>query len=181
MIGRRQFIAGLGSAAAWPLASRAQQGDRVRRIGVLIGGDENDPVYKGIPSALTQGLEDLGWADGRNVRIDLRQFGDDINRSRALAQELVGLQPDILTSNTPATAALQNAGDPDLWLSATRSAAGSLRASYPWRDYHRLHPHRSTRARPVPVATQGPQRPPKRSSDAQNRPSSSRSVIPVLE
>src|SRR6516165_7835496 len=105
---RRTFIAGLGSVAAWPPVARAQQGDRVRRIGVLIGGDENDPVYKGIPSALTQALEDLGWTEGHNVRIDLRQFGDDINRSRALAQELVGLQPDIIvTSNTPATVALQ--------------------------------------------------------------------------
>jgi putative ABC transport system substrate-binding protein len=105
---RRQFIAGLGSAAAWPVVAQAQQGDRVRRIGVLMGGDENDSAYKGIVSTLTQALGDLGWTDGRNVRIDLRQFGDDINRTRALARELVGSQPDIiLTSNTPATASLQ--------------------------------------------------------------------------
>ena len=101
---RREFIAGLGCAAAWPVMAQAQQVERMRRI----GGDENDPGYKGIVSAFTQALEDLGWTNGRNVRIDLRQFGDDINRSRALAQELVGLQPDIiLTGNTPATAALQ--------------------------------------------------------------------------
>src|SRR6516165_5572943 len=105
---RREFIAGLGSAAAWPLAVRAQQGGRVRRIGVLMAYDENEPVAKAYLSAFTQALAALGWADGRNVRIDLRQFGDDINRIRALAQELVGLQPDIIvTDGTPATAAVQ--------------------------------------------------------------------------
>ena len=86
---RREFIAGLGGAAAWPLAAGAQQGDRVRRIGVLIGRDENDPVAKTLISAFTKALADLGWTDGRNVRMDLRWAGGDINRTRALAQELV--------------------------------------------------------------------------------------------
>jgi putative ABC transport system substrate-binding protein len=105
---RREFIAGLGSAAAWPLAVRAQQGDRVRRIGVLMPYDENDPLTKPRVSAFTQALADLGWIDGRNVRMDLRGYGDDINRIQALAQELVGLQPDIiLAATTPATAAVQ--------------------------------------------------------------------------
>jgi putative ABC transport system substrate-binding protein len=105
---RREFIAGLGSAAAWPLAARAQQGDRVRRIGVLAPYDENDPEGKVRYSAFTQALADLGWTDGRNVRMDLRWGGGDINRIRVLAQELVGLQPDlILTNTTPATAAFQ--------------------------------------------------------------------------
>ena len=105
---RRTFIAGLGSAAAWPLVAWAQQGDRVRRIGVLMGADENDPVQKLRLSGFTQALAGLGWTDGRNVRIDLRWYGGDINRIGALAQELVGLQPDIiLTSGTAATAALQ--------------------------------------------------------------------------
>jgi putative ABC transport system substrate-binding protein len=104
---RREFIAGLGSTAAWPLVARAQQGDRVRRIGYLDAGDENDPVVKTYLSAFTQALAVLGWADGRNVRIDLRA-GGDINRIRALAQELVGLQPDIiLTGGSVATAAMQ--------------------------------------------------------------------------
>src|SRR6516162_10000493 len=105
---RRQFIVGLGSAAAaWPLAARAQQGNRVRRIGVLAGGDENDPEVKLRYSAFTQALADLGWTDGRNVRMDLRWGGNDTNRIQALAQELVGLQPDIiLASGTPATVAL---------------------------------------------------------------------------
>jgi len=105
---RRTFIAGLGSAAAWPLAARAQQGERMRRIGVLMPGDENDAFRKREVSAFTQGLADLGWSDGHNVRMDLRWGRDDISRTRALAQELVGLQPEIIvTSNTPATVAVQ--------------------------------------------------------------------------
>src|SRR6516162_11875241 len=121
---RREFITVLGGAVAWPLAARAQQGDRVRRIGVLMPYDENDPVEKARVSAFTQALSDLGWADGRNVRMDLRWGGDDTSRMRALAQELVGLQPDIIvTGATLATAAVQretrtipivfaNGGDP---------------------------------------------------------------------
>ena len=105
---RREFIAGLASAAVWPPAARAQQAERVRRIGVLMFFDENDPEGKIRYSAFTQALADLGWIDGRNVRIDLRWGGSGVNRIRALAQELVGLQPDIIVTNgTPATVALQ--------------------------------------------------------------------------
>src|SRR5262245_22707960 len=68
---RREFIALLGGAAAWPLAARAQQDGRVRRVGVLMPGDENDPVQKTRLSAFTQALADLDWTDGRNVRMDL--------------------------------------------------------------------------------------------------------------
>ena len=80
---RREFIAGLG-AAAWPLAVRAQQGNRVRRLGVLNGGDENGPYAKVAVPALTQAFADLGWTVGRNVRIDLRWAGADINRLSAM-------------------------------------------------------------------------------------------------
>ena len=106
---RREFIAGLGGAAAtWPLAVHAQQGGRVRRIGVLMGYDENHPEGKLRYSAFTQALADLGWSNGRNVRIELRWGGGDINRVRALARELVGLQPDIILANTTAaTVAVQ--------------------------------------------------------------------------
>ena len=83
---RREFITLLGGAAAWPLAARAQQGDRVRRIGYLDAGDENDPLAKPDFSAFTQALAGLGWTDGSNVRMDLRWGGADINRIRALAQ-----------------------------------------------------------------------------------------------
>ena len=71
---RREFITLLGGVAAWPLAARAQQGNRVRRIGVLVGG-ENDPLGKTLVSAFTQALAGLGWTEGRNVRIDLRWAG----------------------------------------------------------------------------------------------------------
>jgi ABC-type uncharacterized transport system substrate-binding protein len=108
MMKRREFNTLLGGAAAWPLAARAQQGDRVRRIGVLMPYEENDPVAKARISAFTQALEDLGWTDGGNVRMDFRWGRGDNNRMRALAQELVGLQPDIiLTNGTAPTAALQ--------------------------------------------------------------------------
>ena len=105
---RREFIAGLGGAAAWPVVARAQQGDRVRRIGVLTGLDENDADAKARISAFTQALADLGWTDGRNVRIAPRWASGDIDRMRALAHELVGLQPDIiLTQGATATVAVQ--------------------------------------------------------------------------
>jgi putative ABC transport system substrate-binding protein len=108
MIRRRSFIRLLGGASAWPLAARAQQGGRVRRIGVLTWGDENDPLYKSFVSAFIQALAGLGWTDGRNARMDLRWHGDDTNRIQALAQELVRLQPDIiLATSTAATVALQ--------------------------------------------------------------------------
>ena len=107
-IRRRKFITLLGGAAAWPLAARAQQGGRVRRVGVLTPLDENDPVGKTRDSAFPQALAGLGWTDGRNVRMDLRWGGGDPNRIRTLAQELVGLQPDIiLTGGSVATATVQ--------------------------------------------------------------------------
>jgi putative ABC transport system substrate-binding protein len=109
MMLRREFITLLGGiAVAWPLVARAHQGNRVRRIGMLMPFDENDPVAKTYVSAFTQALADLGWTDGRNVRMDLRWGRGDANRIRALAEELVGLQPDIiLTGGTPATVAVQ--------------------------------------------------------------------------
>jgi putative ABC transport system substrate-binding protein len=105
---RREFIAGLVSAVAWPLNARSQQGEHVRRIGVLMPFDEADPMWKTPLAAFTQALADLGWTDGRDVRMDLRWGRGDNNRIRALAQELVGLRPDIILTNwTAATAALQ--------------------------------------------------------------------------
>ena len=102
---RRELIAGIGSAAAWPVMARAQQGDRLRRIVLFLAGDEvtQSPTL----SAFTQALADLGWTDGRNVRIDLRWGRADINRMRGIAQELVGLQPDII--GTPQDTQLKTA------------------------------------------------------------------------
>jgi putative ABC transport system substrate-binding protein len=110
---RRQFIVGLGgtavaSSASWPLSARAQQGERVRRLGVLMGWDENDPGGKARLSGFIQGLADLGWTDGRNLRMDVRWAADNIDRMRMFAKELVNLQPDvILAQSTSATTALQ--------------------------------------------------------------------------
>ena len=106
---RREFIAGLSGAAAWPVLASAQRGDRVRRIGVLMPWDENDPLMKARIPAFIQALAELGWTDGRNMRMDLRWAGGDINRMRALAQEVVSLQPDIIVTigSTAATVAVQ--------------------------------------------------------------------------
>jgi putative ABC transport system substrate-binding protein len=105
---RREFIAGLGGAAAWPVATWAQQAERVRRIGVLMGGDESDPVWKAAFYAFTRALADSGWTENHNVRIELRWGGGDNDRIRGLAQELVDLQPDIILANgTAPTVAVQ--------------------------------------------------------------------------
>jgi ABC-type uncharacterized transport system substrate-binding protein len=104
---RREFIAGLG-AAAWPLAAQAQQADRMRHVGVLMGANEDDPQRKGWLTAFTQGLSELGWTDGRNLRMNVRWAGENIDRMRMFAKELVDLQPDVIFSlATPATAAVQ--------------------------------------------------------------------------
>jgi putative ABC transport system substrate-binding protein len=107
---RRNFIAGLGgAAAAWPLASYAQQATkRMRRVGALIGFAEDDPATKRRVAAFLNGLADLGWSQGRDVTIDFRYGAGDPDRNRAFAKELVGLAPDVILANsTSATAAVQ--------------------------------------------------------------------------
>jgi putative tryptophan/tyrosine transport system substrate-binding protein len=105
---RRQFIAGLGGVAAWSLAAWAQQPDRMRRVGVLMAFDENDPEAKAYLSEFTQGLAELGWTDGGNLRMDVRWGAGNVDRMRMSAKELLDLQPDvILAHGTPATAAFQ--------------------------------------------------------------------------
>ena len=83
IIARREFITLLGGAAAWPLAARAQQGERVRRIGVLMGGPESDPEEQARLAAFLDGLQQLGWTDGRTVRIDTRWPAGDAGRGPA--------------------------------------------------------------------------------------------------
>jgi putative ABC transport system substrate-binding protein len=107
MMRRRTFIAGVG-ATAWPVVTPAQQGDRVRRIGVLNPGAQDDAYALAGLSVFAQALSELGWRDGRNLRMDLRWGGGDVNRTQALAQELVALQPDVIVANTIlATVAVQ--------------------------------------------------------------------------
>jgi len=106
---RREFIAGLGSAAAWPVVARGQQGERVRRIGVLLGLVKNDSEGQARIATLLQSLQELGWTEGPNLRIDIRWAGGNPEDLRKLAAELVTLAPDVLfaTASFPAAALLQ--------------------------------------------------------------------------
>jgi|SRR5215469_3752471 len=106
---RRDFTKGIvGSAAAWPFAALAQQSERMRRIGVLTPYSESDPYAKAQFGAFVQGLAELGWSEGHNLRMDVRWAAGDLDRVRVYAKELVTLQPDvILVDSTPQTAALQ--------------------------------------------------------------------------
>src|SRR5215211_351461 len=108
---RREFISLLGrAAAAWPLAARAQQPERMRRIAVLIGRSENDPQGQKHAAALERGLKELGWLPGHNARIDYRWQTNDPGQRATFADELVALGPDILVVNsTPYLAAARNA------------------------------------------------------------------------
>jgi putative tryptophan/tyrosine transport system substrate-binding protein len=108
---RRDFIAGFGGVAAWPLAARAQQPVRVRRIGFILSTlPADDPEGQARITAFVQGLQELGWTDGRNVRIDYRWGLGDADRLRRYAAELIALTPDaILAGGNPAVEALQQA------------------------------------------------------------------------
>jgi putative tryptophan/tyrosine transport system substrate-binding protein len=103
-IRRREFVVTLSGAAAWPLAARAQQTERMRRIGMLMWTD--DVVQRSNLSVLRQTLQDLGWTEGLNLVIDYRWAPKDAARARAFAKELVDLRPDLIfTVSTPATVA----------------------------------------------------------------------------
>jgi ABC-type uncharacterized transport system substrate-binding protein len=105
---RRQFISLLGAAAAaWPLAARAQQGERIRRIGVLMAYAESDPEGQVWVAAFREGLQNLGWTEGSSVQLDIRWATTDAELMQRFAKEIVALQPDlILTQNTPTTRAM---------------------------------------------------------------------------
>ena len=102
MMKRRAFITLLGgAAAAWPLAARAQQGERMRRIGVLMGLAEGDPEGRSRIVAFRKTLQDLGWTEGRNVQTDYYWAAGDVDRTHALARKLVSSAPDVIVVNTP--------------------------------------------------------------------------------
>src|SRR3974390_1824899 len=105
---RREFITLLcGAATTWPLAARAQQTERVRRIGVLIARSANDPEGQAFVAAFLQGLQELGWSVGRNVIIDIRWFAGNNADARKYAAELGAIAPDvILAVGSPAVAPL---------------------------------------------------------------------------
>ena len=98
-IGRRKFLATLGAAAAWPVAARAQQAERIRRVGVLMNLTADDPEVPGRVAAFAQGLGELGWTIGRNVRIDYRWGANDPDRGRRYADELIALVPDVILAS----------------------------------------------------------------------------------
>jgi putative tryptophan/tyrosine transport system substrate-binding protein len=99
MIRRREFITLLGGAAAWPLAAHAQQGDRIRRIGVLLPANPDDTEYQARVGAFLQGLQQGDWSIGRNVRIDTRWAGVDADAIRQHGAELAALAPDVILAN----------------------------------------------------------------------------------
>jgi putative tryptophan/tyrosine transport system substrate-binding protein len=99
---RRRFITLLGGAAAWPLAARAQQGEWMRRLGVLMNGKESAPVYRAYIAEFAQTLQRLGWREGQNLRMDLRWPAGDPERIRAYAAELVGMTPDVILCSSSA-------------------------------------------------------------------------------
>ena len=104
---RRQFITGLGGAAAWPLVAGAQT-NRVRKIGVLLAGSENDAEMRAEVFALQKSLQELGWTEGRNVYFEFRWPNGDLDRTRAYVMEFVGLAPDVIvTGTTPAAIVLR--------------------------------------------------------------------------
>ena len=100
---RREFIAVLGSAASWPLTARAQQGERMRRIGILLPAAADSPEFQARVAAFHQGLALLGWTIGRNVRIDIRWGAGDAERSRKYAAELAALAPDVILASGDST------------------------------------------------------------------------------
>src|SRR5438445_8391744 len=107
---RREFISLLGGAAAWPCGARAQQPERMRRIGVLMARAESDPEGQRYATAFLRGLGALGWVPGQNVEIEYRWQAGDAGQARAFAKELVELRPDLLVANaTPSLAAMQQA------------------------------------------------------------------------
>jgi ABC-type uncharacterized transport system substrate-binding protein len=105
---RREFITLLGGAAVWPVAAHAQQPERMRRIGVVMGTAESDTEAQALVGALRQGLQKLGWVEGRDIRIDVRFASADPNQIRTIAAELMSRTPDLIVSNTNlVTAVLQ--------------------------------------------------------------------------
>jgi ABC-type uncharacterized transport system substrate-binding protein len=107
---RRKFIALLGGAAAWPRAARAQQGNRPRRIAILMGFAENDEVWQAYLASFRNSLRDLGWSEGRNVQFDIRFAGDSPEQTRARAVELVAQSPDLIfVSTNPVLSAVMEA------------------------------------------------------------------------
>jgi putative ABC transport system substrate-binding protein len=126
---RREFIAGVGGAAAWSALAKAQQGERAARVGVLMNAAESDPVGRARLEAFRKSLQDAGWIEGRNIHIEYRFAANDAGRTRTYARELVALEPEVIFAQAPVVKELKAATMP-LRLSGPRqSCAGIERAS----------------------------------------------------
>src|SRR5262249_41933497 len=142
---RREFVTLLGGAAAWPVAARAQQRERSRRIGVLMGAfAESDREGQIFVAAFREGLQKSGWTEGRNIRIDTRWVAGETEGMQRLAKELVALQPDLIVSaNTPhhRCAAPTDPHYPDYFCERCRSGRQRLRGEpvAARRQHHRFH------------------------------------------
>ena len=132
---RRDFITGIaGSAAAWPLAARAQRPSAMRRIGVLVPAPEDDPEYKAFLAAFREELRKLGWAEGPNIQTDMRWASAGAASMQRFAKELVALQPDlIVTQGTPATASVveQTSSIPIVFATMVDPVGSGFVASFP--------------------------------------------------
>ena len=117
---RREVIMLLGSAATWPLAAHAQKSDQVRRVGVIMGFAENDEVWQAYLANFRQGLQEFGWTDRRNIRFDYRFTGDSEELMRSMAEEVAGLQPDVILVSTNSV------------VSATLKATRSIPIVFTW-------------------------------------------------
>ena len=118
---RREFIALFGgTAAAWPLAARAEKGDGIKRVGIIMGFAENDGVWQSYLASFRQSLQELGWTDGRNIRFDDRFTGESEERMLAMAEEVVALQPDVILVSTNSV------------VSATLKATRSIPIVFTW-------------------------------------------------
>jgi len=143
---RRAFIAGLGSASAWPVVARGQQPERMRLIGALTGAAE-EPYIQARHAVFRQELQKLGWTDGRNIRFDYRWGGGDINKTRREAEELVALAPDVILAIGGAMDLLHHVTRtvPIVFVIVPVALAATLRPAILDRDGATLAPPRFTR------------------------------------
>ena len=124
---RRAFIGLVGGAAAWPLAVRAQQPVGQKRVGILMGTADDADGQERL-AGFRQGLQDLNWVEGRNIRFDVRWGAGDAERTKAYATELVGLAPDlILATNTPTARSLKPGATASTTTSSSRTGPGTIR------------------------------------------------------
>jgi putative ABC transport system substrate-binding protein len=151
---RREFITLLGGATAWPLVARAQQPVGMRRIGVLMAYAESDPEGQAFVTVFQEGLQKLGWTEGRNIQIDYRWASGDVESMQRLAKELVALQPDVILSHSTTTTAnmlQQTRAIPIIFANVTDPIGSGFVTSLPrpGGNAHRFHQYGSFHERQV--------------------------------